>query len=330
MKLAMKQVDAFTTLPFSGNSANVFVHAEGVPVDVMQRIASEISPLESTFVGPPESPEAAHRVRFFTPSFEYDFSGHAMLATCFALAEEGMVRLDHGMTPVLFETNVGIVPVDYYLNMKAATSPTPPRADAIPLVVDGRRIGALERIMIHRRLDEFSQTDIPSGEVAKVLGIPEREIGATGLPVQVVFSGISNLVVPILGRETVVRMSPDLIKLRLLNKKLGSLTTDVFTLEPVNQGCITYSRHFAPVVGLWEDEASGAGAASIAAYLVGHGSVQPGLMIMEQGRDLERLSRVVVQVGEIQDGTIPVQIGGLAVTSMTREIELEAEGVTIL
>jgi trans-2,3-dihydro-3-hydroxyanthranilate isomerase len=329
-KLVMKQVDAFTTRPFCGNPAGVILRAEGVSVEVMQRIASELNTLESTFVSPPDAPEAAHRVRFFTPDFEYNFSGHAMLATCFALAEEGLVRLDHGTTRMLLETNAGIVPVDFHLDMKSAPSAGRPDTGTVPLTIDGRTIGALERIMIHRITNEFRQTSVPGGEIAKILGIPESEIRVTGLPVQIIFSGISQLIVPVQRRETVSAMNPDLIRLRLLNEKLGVLTTDVFTLEPVSEGCVTYSRHFSPAMGMWEDDASGAGAASIAAYLVGHGSVSPGLMIMEQGRDLERLSRVVVEVGENEDGNIPVQFGGLAVTSTTREIVLEDEEITVL
>ena len=329
IKLVLKQVDAFTTQPFCGNPAGVVTQAGGVPIEMMQRIASELTTLESTFVSPPDSPEAAHRIRFFTPGFEYDFSGHAMLATCFALAEEGMVRLAHGTTRVLFETNIGIIPVDYYVDTKSLPSPAHPKADTVSLIVGGEVVGALERIMIHRTMNELRQTTVPGSEIARILGIPESEIIATGLPVQIVFSGISQLLVPIQRRETVAGMCPDLIKLRMLNEKLGVLTTDVFTLEPMSDDCITYSRHFSPAMGMWEDDASGAGAASIAAYLVGHGGVQPGLMIMEQGRDLERLSRVVVQVGETEDGGFHIQFGGLAITSMTREITLENEEIVI-
>jgi predicted PhzF superfamily epimerase YddE/YHI9 len=81
---------------------------------------------------------------------------------------------------------------------------------------------------------------------------------------------------------------------------------------------------------LWEDDASGSGAASIASYLVGHGSVPPGLMIMEQGADLDHLSRVVVEVGDVEAGEISVKFGGLAITSLNKEIELQAEGIVVL
>jgi PhzF family phenazine biosynthesis protein len=250
-----------------------------------------------------------------------------MLATCFALAEDGMVTLNHGMTRILLETNVGLVPVDYYLDMKS--TPSPKSSNTVRLVVGERTIGALERIMIHRTKNEFKQTNIPSGEIASVLGIPESEIRATGLPVQIVFSGIANLVVPVQKRETLAGMCPDLIKLRLLNRRLGVLTTDVFTLDAAHEGCSTYSRHFSPAMGMWEDDASGSGAASIASYLVSHGGIQPGLVIMEQGGDIDRLSRVIVEVGDAEAGTIPVQFGGLAVTSISREVSLEDETVTI-
>jgi PhzF family phenazine biosynthesis protein len=207
--------------------------------------------------------------------------------------------------------------------------PLPREKDALPLTVDGRTLGALERIMVHRTINELRQIEVPSAERAAILGIRDEEIRRTGLPVEIVFSGISQLIVPVRHRQTLVSMCPDLIRLRLLNERLGVLTTDVFTLEPVNPSSITYSRHFSPAMGMWEDEGSGAGAASIATYLVGHGITSPGLMTMEQGRYLDRLSRVIVDVGEGEGGAIPVQFGGLAVTSITRHLEIDAERITI-
>ncbi len=328
-KLVMKQVDAFTTEPFGGNPAGVVTHAGDISVETMQQIASELSTLESAFVSPPVADEAAYRVRFFSPSFEYDFSGHAMLAVCLALAEDGMIRLQHGTSRTLFETNVGIVPVDFYLDEKGEEKAAKSKTRSVSLKVAGKTVGALERIMIHRTISRFKETSVPSGEIAGILGIPESEIRATGLPVEIVFGGISQLVVPVHRQDTVVGMSPDLIKLRLLNRRLGVLTTDVFTLDPVSEDCTTYSRHFSPAMGMWEDPASGAGASSIATYLVMHGCVSPGLMTMEQGPDLSRLARVVIEVGEAQGGAIPVQFGGLAATSISREISIENDLITV-
>ena len=325
--IIMKQVDAFTTKPFCGNPAAILLHAESFSAETMQQIAAENCTLESAFVTPPDSPEAAHRVRFFTSDLEADFSGHALLAACFALAEEGMVHLDHGVTQVLIETNAGIIPVEYYadLNAKPAPQSKGASAESVPLVVGGRPIGVLERIMIQQTMPGFKPTNVQASDIAKTLGIPVSEISATGLPVQIVRTGLAQMLVPIRSRETIAGLCPDLIKLRLLNKKLDVLSTEVFSLETNNEGSAVYSRHFAPAMGMWEVDASGAGAASIAAYLISHGAVSPGLMMMEQGPDVDRLTRVVVQVGEMENGNIPVQFGGLAVTSTTREVTLQSE-----
>jgi trans-2,3-dihydro-3-hydroxyanthranilate isomerase len=328
-RTVIKQVDAFTTQPFCGNPAGVITRAGDIPVEMMQRVAGELNTLESTFVTRAGSPDAKYRIRFFAPEFEYNFSGHAMLATCYALAEEGMVILDHGRTRMQFETNIGTVPVDYYLDANGGQPVRRHDQERLALTVDGRTLGALERIMIHRTINELRQTEVPCAEIAKILGIADEQIRRTGLPVEIIFSGISQLIIPVFGRQTLVSMCPDLIKLRLLNEKLGVLTTDVFTLEPISPNCITYSRHFSPAMGMWEDEGSGAGAASIATYLVSHGVASPGLMVMEQGKYLERLSRVIVEVGETESGAIPVQFGGLAVTSITRTLEIDAENIII-
>jgi predicted PhzF superfamily epimerase YddE/YHI9 len=106
-------------------------------------------------------------------------------------------------------------------------------------------------------------------------------------------------------------------------------TTDVFSLDTLHDGCVSYSRHYSPAMGMWEDLGSGAGASSIAAYMFRHGVVSARSMVMEQGPEQEKLSRVHVEVAEGQAGGIDVKVGGLAVTSMTRRVVLDADTVTV-
>ncbi|MEA2628409.1 MAG: trans-2,3-dihydro-3-hydroxyanthranilate isomerase, partial [Chloroflexota bacterium] len=55
-------VDVFTEKPLAGNQLAVVLDAEGIPGDVMQRIAKEMNISETTFVLAAEKPGNAARV----------------------------------------------------------------------------------------------------------------------------------------------------------------------------------------------------------------------------------------------------------------------------
>ena len=98
MKLPLYHVDVFTSTRFGGNPLAVFLDAEGLDGDTMQKIAREMNLSESTFVTQPTDERATHHVRIFTPGKELPFAGHPTLGTahvCRALGLGGdAMRLD--------------------------------------------------------------------------------------------------------------------------------------------------------------------------------------------------------------------------------------------
>jgi len=85
----LSQIDVFGGRPFSGNPVAVVLNARGLLTDEMQRFARWTNLSETTFVLPPEDPEADYRVRIFTPELEAPFAGHPTLGTCHAWLEAG-------------------------------------------------------------------------------------------------------------------------------------------------------------------------------------------------------------------------------------------------
>jgi PhzF family phenazine biosynthesis protein len=71
-------LDVFTDRPLMGNQLAVFMDAEDLDADVMQRIALEMAFSETTFVFPAEHPGTDYRVRIFTPRAELPMAGHPM------------------------------------------------------------------------------------------------------------------------------------------------------------------------------------------------------------------------------------------------------------
>src|SRR5215212_5722894 len=89
MRRQLAQVDVFGNGFCSGNPVAVALHAENLSTDQMQRFARWTNLSETTFVLPPEDPEADYRVRIFTPELEAPFAGHPTLGSCHAWLEGG-------------------------------------------------------------------------------------------------------------------------------------------------------------------------------------------------------------------------------------------------
>ena len=93
-------VDAFTEKIFGGNPAAVCVVDNFPPESLMQNIARENNLSETAFV---MRDGEIFRLRWFTPSTEIDFCGHATLATAFVL----MTQIDRNLSAVEFDTLSG-------------------------------------------------------------------------------------------------------------------------------------------------------------------------------------------------------------------------------
>ena len=324
-KISIKQVDAFTTRPFGGNPAGVITDGDGLQPDEMMKIAGEMNLSETAFVTLPESDGTIARIRFFTPSNEVDLSGHVVIAAAWALAEEGKIPLGDGVTTVEFGTNAGNIPVDLHFY----STDSPETGEDRVALRTASACGELHRIMMRQSISEYRQSDVPPEEIAAILGIDPGEITGTGMPMEVISAGLEQLMIPIARKETIMEMHPDLIKLGLMNKKRGIETNHVFSMDTYDEDCVSYARHFAPAVGMWEDPGTGTASAGLATYLMRHGVVTSGRMTMEQGNSVESLARIIVEAEESMLDAGSVRIGGLAITSITRDITLEAGQVII-
>ena len=101
-KLKYIHVDAFTTKPFSGNPAAVFVTKQSLLERQMQSIGSELNLSETAFVDLID--RTTFNLRWFTPKCEVDLCGHATLAASHVLFTEGYVGQGD---EIQFETKSG-------------------------------------------------------------------------------------------------------------------------------------------------------------------------------------------------------------------------------
>jgi PhzF family phenazine biosynthesis protein len=74
-------VDAFTDKPFKGNPAGVCLLEKRIDETLMQSIAAELNLSETAFILASEYDKTDFAIRYFTPTVEVAFCGHATLAS---------------------------------------------------------------------------------------------------------------------------------------------------------------------------------------------------------------------------------------------------------
>jgi PhzF family phenazine biosynthesis protein len=90
--LRLVQVDAFADRPFTGNPAAIVpLEREWLPDELLQAIAMENNLSETAFTVPATG-DADYELRWFTPTTEIAFCGHATLASGHVLMEGDRVR----------------------------------------------------------------------------------------------------------------------------------------------------------------------------------------------------------------------------------------------
>src|SRR6185437_12302734 len=100
---------AFTDTRAGGNPAGIVLDATGLDASTMQAIAAEVGYSETAFLTAAGDDGRSFDVRYFAPSIEVPFCGHATIATGVALGE----RLGAGA--FLLHAKSGDVPVDVAL-----------------------------------------------------------------------------------------------------------------------------------------------------------------------------------------------------------------------
>lgn len=103
MKNLIFQVDAFTSEPFKGNPAGVYLSPSAKPETWMRNIAREMNLSETAFLVPEDD---GYSLRWFTPAVEVSLCGHATLASAHILWEQGFIRPDE---EARFHTRSGLL-----------------------------------------------------------------------------------------------------------------------------------------------------------------------------------------------------------------------------
>lgn len=283
-------VDSFTEEPYRGNPAGVVLDATGLDSDAMRLIAREVGASETAFVFPPTGEGTDLTLRWFTPTCEVPFCGHATIATLHLLAETGRFLPPAELT---------IATLSGKLRGRLCTlgdrSCTPMVQTPTP---------AFEPVTIDR--EELAQALLCAHDCLH----PELPLRKDGL----------HLFVPFAHLPSLLNLCPDFRRLSRLGLEHEITGFACFTTQTVDPASHWHMRFFAPGVGVSEDPVTGAAQGPMAVYLLEQGLLQlapgeTGGWTGEQGDALERRGRVQVQVvRDLAGKAQQVCIGGPAVT----------------
>jgi trans-2,3-dihydro-3-hydroxyanthranilate isomerase len=285
--------DVFTDRIFGGNQLAVFPDAAGLNDSLMQSIAKEFNLSETVFVFPPEDPEHTKRLRIFTPGEEVPFAGHPTVGTAHVLAEIGAIQTEEGKNRIIFEENVGPVPVDILIQ------------EGIPVFCT----------LTAAKLPERGPEPPSASVIASVLSLEKSEVLSGKDQPETYSCGLPFLFVPVPDRGVLSRIS---LNHHLWSRHLRDTWTStlfVFCHDPELPGSHIRARMFAPGFGIVEDPATGSAASALAGYLAARDSRQDGLLqwVIEQGFEMGRPSILFLEAEKEEGRLVEVRVGGSAV-----------------
>jgi trans-2,3-dihydro-3-hydroxyanthranilate isomerase len=293
------QVDVFTDTPFCGNPLAVILNGDGLTGDQMQAIAREMNLSETTFILPPTDASAHVKVRIFTPQIELPFAGHPVVGTSYVLITEGLLPRPAESFAIQLELGVGVLPVDIAC------------AD-----------GAVAQVIMTQRAPQFL-TELPLddvGHLARGLGIETQDLLSAGLPTQLVSTGLPQLMVPVRSLAAIQAIELKLDILHTICERYETHSIYAFTCETVTASAHVHTRLFAPLAGVLEDAATGSASGALGAYLVHHrvfgGEAEVIHLENEQGYEMGRPSRILIEVSRNGGAISRVRVGGQVVKVM--------------
>lgn len=291
-RFSMTQWDVFSANPLEGNSLAVFSDARGLSDAEMQAIAKEMNLSETTFIFPREPDterERGIRVRIFTVQEELPFAGHPTLGTAFSL------RNGSGASEVVLELSVGRVPVRFEQTPGQPTFGEMTQVDPI--------FGA-----VHEREAVAHATGLSTDDFDQLL------------PIQTISTGLSFTVTPLKSLAVIQRLRVDIHRASEYLQRTGGKFLYFVTRETVDPAAGLHARM---LFYNGEDPATGSAAGCAAAWLVAHGVARPEQRVLiEQGVEMQRPSRIFVRASEQDNRIVNVRVGGNAVEVIRGEVFL--------
>ena len=273
-------VDAFTDQPFGGNPAGVvLLEGDSFPSEaLMLQVAAELRYSETAFVRR-LSPREYH-LRYFTPKAEVELCGHATIATFSLLHQKQLAKGE-----CLCHTLAGDL-----------------------------RIEVGEKVMMQMANPSIIATLVDTDKIYQALGVKDYQ---PTLPVQIAYSGLPDIMIPVADVTTLNGLQPDMNAVSAITQSHNAVSFHVFAFG--NDGYTAHVRDFAPLYGVPEESATGTANAALTHYLQQNGRIPSiGDFTFLQGEAMGRPSVVATRI--TSDGTL--YVGGIAYVLASGEFNL--------
>lgn len=273
------QLDVFADRPGAGNPLAVVLDADGLDDDAMQAIARWTRLPETTFVFPAPSPEASYGLRIFSPRREVPFAGHPSVGTAHVVLDAGLAAPRDGLL-----VQEGI-------------------AGRLPLRVDGE--GAARSIAVRTPRARVLRIGVPDADTA--LSAALSGLPAGDLPPALVDGGRRWWLAEIRDEQALRAAAPDWNAIAALAKATDSMGVCAFARADAGQPYDLVVRAFVGAPAVFEDAASGAANATLAAWLAERGAL-PGdrdRYTVSQGREVGHDARLQLHIdadGDVWSG----------------------------
>lgn len=282
-------MDAFSEKAFSGNQAGVVLVDRPLSDDLMQAIAAEFKHSETAFIHLLDFIEDTVKIRYFTPTGEVELCGHATVAS-FALLRR-MELIGDG-------------------NVFADT-----KAGRLNITVNGDHVWMdMAEPRLVKTLEEAEALELYSA-----YGLHPEE-GIEGFMPQIVSTGLSDIIMPVRDRKTLLGAVQNEAAVSALSKKLDCVGVHMFA--PGGEDCTAFCGNFAPLFGIPEECATGTANGALTYYLYLKGLIEPeSENVFVQGERMNRPSKVLSRLYKSGE-SVKIRIGGSAVMSMECDIRL--------
>lgn len=269
-------VDVYVTAAFSkddkgGNKAGVVLGRSELTSVQKAAIAKEMGYSETAFVL--DSDKADFKLQYFTPTEEVPLCGHATIAAFSTLKLLNMLD----KPDCTIETEAGILNIHI-------------KDDGL-ILMEQNRPAYLEVL----------DSDIFTGGI-------ERNFIDHRFPIQIVSTGLNDVMLPVDSVEHLEQLSPDFEMIANMSKEKEVVGVHAFTI--IKESDVTaICRNFAPLYGIDEESATGTANCALACYLFKYYK-QQSQYVFEQGHNMGDISRIVVNLSYHENVIDSVFVGG--------------------
>ena len=269
-------VDVYVAVAFSkdakgGNKAGVVLGRSELTSVQKAAIAKEMGYSETAFVL--DSDKADFKLQYFTPTEEVPLCGHATIAAFSTLKLLNMLA----KPDCTIETEAGILNIHI-------------KDDGL-ILMEQNRPAYLEVL----------DSDIFTGCI-------ERNFIDHRFPIQIVSTGLNDVMLPVDSVEHLEQLSPDYEMIANMSKEKEVVGVHAFTM--IKESDVTaICRNFAPLYGIDEESATGTANCALACYLFKYYK-QQSQYVFEQGHNMGDISRIVVNLSYHENVIDSVFVGG--------------------